>query len=102
MLFCLEGLGELRERCFQDFEPSGVVRRQRRVAADQVQGGTAFRAGFGQDQGPGREVERGQAELLRDVGARFLPAQPSGDHEVNDDMEMFLQAEHDAFAKPSK
>ena len=63
--------------------------------------GPLLRARLGEDQRPGREVEGGEADLAGRLGAVFFPAQTAGDHEVEDEEEVPLQAEDDALKEGS-
>jgi hypothetical protein len=48
-----------------------------------------------------REVERGQSQLLLDRGARDIrPVQAAGDHQVDDQPDVVVEADRDALAEP--
>ena len=76
-----------------------VVRFEPGLAGDQVQGGALDRAGLGQQQRAGREVERREPELLRNRRAAVPPPQPPGDHEVHDKEQVPRQREDNPFAE---
>ena len=59
-----------------------------------------FGAGLGEDQRAVREVERGEADLARQLRAPRLPVQPAGDHQVEDEEEVVVEREDDALAEP--
>ena len=71
-------------------------------AADDVDRSPFFRAGFGQGQDSGREVESGQPDLARQLGAGRSPVEPAGDHEVEDEIKVVLKAPDDALAQAQK
>jgi hypothetical protein len=64
--------------------------------------GALLGAGLGQQQRPGREVEGRQRDLAGWARSPAAPAEAAGDHEVEDQKEIALQAPHDALAQASQ
>ena len=85
-----ERLVKLFARGVERLDAAGIERAQRRLAAHQLQRGALLRARFGEEQRAVLEGERGE-HLLR-PHPRFLaglpPAQPPGDHEVDDEKQV--------------
>ena len=81
-----------------DLEAARVEGAERRRALDDVQAGPALGAGLAQGQAAVREVEGGQIPAPRQVGARRLPVQAAGDHQVENQPQLVLQADGDALA----
>ena len=85
-----------------DLEPAAVELRERVRAAHDVERRALLRARLGEDQRARREVERGERRPCPGRRARRrIPAQAAGDHEVDDEEEIVLEAEHDALAEPA-
>ena len=80
-------------------EAAAIVRLQVRTSGDQMQPGALDGAGLGHQQGAAREVESRQPQLLRHGRARRAPAQAPGDHQVQDDEQVALDADDDALAE---
>jgi hypothetical protein len=91
--------GEVR---VEHLEAARIVLLQAGFAARQIERGPALGAGLGQDQGPRREIERGQTDLGGRLGAGGLPVKAPGDHEVQDQEHVALEPDHDALAEPPK
>ena len=56
--------------------------------------------GFGEREHSGREVERGVDHLVAGLEVLFVfgPAKATGDHEVNDEVEVVFEMKNDALA----
>lgn len=78
----------------ENLHTARIQRAQRRLALHEVQGGAALGAGLGERQRAILELEKGERV------ARFLagPVQASGDHEVQHEMQVAFQAEHNTLA----
>ena len=76
----------------EHFEPAGIERGEARRSRARGASTPALRALLGEDQRAGREVERRQADLARDGRAPLPPAQPSGDHQVQDEEQVCRRA----------
>ena len=67
-------------------------------AAHDMKRGAALAAGFGQDEGAGREIEGGERLPAGEFGLRGTPVEAAGDHEVQDEPEIAVDANGDALA----
>jgi hypothetical protein len=65
---------------------------------EEVEGGAAFGAGFGEDEGAVREVECGEVVSDAEFRAERAPVEAAGDHEMKDEPEAVVEFEDDAFA----
>ena len=72
---------------------------QRVPAADDVQRRLPLGARFGQHQRAVLEVEREQTELSGNAGARLLPPEAPGDHQMKDEKQLALDLEDDPLAE---
>ena len=97
-----ERVAECRQVRVKDLEAARVVLAQTGFATDEMQRGPPFRARLGQDHRPRREVEAGETDLSRQLGARGLPMEAARDHEVQNEKEVALESNHDALAEPSE
>jgi hypothetical protein len=86
----------------QWLDAAGVLRRHRRLAAQNVDRRSPLRSRLGQHERSIREVECSQPDLARDLGVRREPAEAAGDHEVDDDEELAFQADDDPFSDPAE
>src|SRR4029077_17598820 len=75
-----------------------VERANGLFSADDVEGRPLLRRGRGEQEGPGRKVERGEAELAGHLGSGRPPAQASRDHQMQDQMQIGLEIEDDALS----
>ena len=82
-----------------ELEAAGIVGRQRGLAADQVDGGTALGSRLGERDRAGGEVEGGQPDLAGQLRPDFLPVQAPRDHQVDEHEDLALQRDHDPFAQ---
>jgi len=83
----------------EHLEPARIVLGEARLAADEIERRAPLRTGLGQDERARREIERGQADLAAELGARGLPVEPPGDHQVQHQEQIALEADHDALAE---
>src|SRR5262249_39844422 len=92
--------GEDLPRKAEHFDAAGVVGLQRLLAADEMKRRPPLAAGLGEQQRAVGKVERGETDLARRLGPALLPAEAAGDHQVDDEEEVLLEPENDAFAEP--
>ena len=79
--------------------PPGSSAASAASPADEVQRRAPLRARLGEEQRPGREVERRQADLApASFAPGGLPVQPARDHQVQDEPEVALEPDGDALA----
>ena len=93
---------EVLQTAFQHLDAAGIVLPQVAGAAYDMQRRALDGAGLGEDQGAGRQVEGRQAQLARNPGLCRTPAEPPGDHQVEDQIEIALQFEDDPLAQPAE
>ncbi len=86
---------ELVERGRVDLEAAGVVVLPGVAAEEHGERCPVLRAGLGEQQGAGREVEGGQGALGGQPGPGRLPVEPAGDHQVQDEPEVAVEADGD-------
>ncbi len=67
-------------------------------AAQDVEGGPTLGAGLGEDQGAVGKIEGGETLAASELGRRRSPVEPTGDHEVEHQPKIVVQADGDAFA----
>ena len=72
--------------------------QERTLTAHQVHRSAFLRSRLSQKQSAVGEIERGQPDLARRLGAARLPVQPAGDHQMEDQKQIVLQFEDDALA----
>src|SRR5437870_1171813 len=68
------------------------------ASARQGQRGPLLRARLRQEQRPVLEVESRERHLPAELHAAFLPVEPAGDHQVEDQKEPALEREDDALS----
>ena len=93
---------EPREVGLEDLDAAGIVLAESVLAAHEVEGGPALRAGLGQDQGPGGEVQGAEADPPGRSGARRPPVKPARDHQVDDREALALERDGDALAQAAE
>jgi hypothetical protein len=94
-------LRELLERRVEHLEPAAVELTELVLAGHQVHRCSALRAGLGQEERAVRELQCREDELPRGPFlAERSPAEPPGDHEVDDQEQPGLELEDDALAHP--
>ena len=78
--------------------PPGSSSSAARLAGHQVQRGALLRSSFGQREGAGIEIESGKRPAaIRDLPA-VAPVQTAGNHQVQDQPEVVVESNGDAFA----
>ena len=97
-----ERRAEVLQRRAEHLDPARVVLRERLLAAHHVHRRAPLRAFLGEEQRPVLEVERGQAAPAGQRRGSLAPAQPPGDHQVDHEEELALEADHDALAEPAQ
>lgn len=97
-----ESPDELRFPRVERLESPALEGGEGGLSGHQVQRSASLGAGLGEEQRAIVEVERGEADLSRRLGSGRDPAQPPGDHEMDDDEELVLQLPHEALAHPAK
>jgi hypothetical protein len=100
--FARECGGEGFERDLERFETAAVVLAQSVFAAHDVNRCSSLRAGFGQNKRAVVEVEGGEAELSRNLRAFRQPFEATGNHQMDDEEEVVLEAEDDALAEAAQ
>ncbi len=90
-----EGVARGAER----LEAAGIVQRQRALAVQQMERGASLGACLGQHQAALGEVERGEPEAADEHRARRPPVQPAGDHQMEHDEQLVVEADDDALAE---
>src|SRR5437867_4108467 len=93
---------ELVEGGVERFESARVVRVQGFFAMKQMQRGTLFRAGFGEEQRAVCKIKRSQSVLARQFRADLLPMEASRDHEMQHQPVIVVEAHGNTFAKTTK
>ena len=82
----------------EDVEAAAVVLRQLVRSTHDVQRGALLRALLREEQRADGEVEGRQPAALGDRDVALAPAQPAGDHQVEDQEQLAVELEHDALA----
>src|SRR6185437_14982247 len=90
---CAERIGCRVER----LDAASIERAKRGLALYRVQRCAARSARFCQKQRSRRKTEARQHGARWTLLSRCAPAEPSRDHEVDDEKELIAEAEHDAF-----
>jgi hypothetical protein len=97
-----EGGAEVFEAGGEDVDSAGVDFSCGGFVWEEVEGGAAFGAGFGEDERPVGKVEGGEvvsaAECRAGLFVEGAPVEAAGDHEVEDEPEAVVEFDGDAFA----
>src|SRR4026209_2541155 len=101
MVLLNQPLGELGETGFQNLQAATRELPESLLSAHEPKRSTALGAGFGKNECPVREVERGEADFTRNFRSGRHPAQTAGNHEMNHQEQIVLQLEHDSLSHPS-
>jgi hypothetical protein len=97
-----QGLRESpQDRC-KDIDAARIDGVQRIGASQHVQGCAALRSRLGQHQRAVRKIERRQIVASRELGAGGAPVQPSGNHEMDDQPQIVVEANGHTFADSLK
>jgi hypothetical protein len=91
---------EAGEVGFQHLEPAPAERRKGSFTLDHVKRGPPLRSCLRQQQRPDREVKCGEAHSPRHGDPHPAPVQPTGNHEVEHQEKLPLEAHHDPLAEP--
>jgi hypothetical protein len=91
-----ERLEEALGRGGEGLDAAGIKRAVCILSGEEMHLRALLGARFGQEERAVREVERGHAQLAWDLRARLAPAEPAGDHEVDDDLVISFEVQHDA------
>ena len=105
-VFCGEGGAEVFEGCGEDVEAAWIDFVGDGFVGKEMEGSSAFGAGFGEEEGARGEVEGGEvvsaAECRAGLFVEGTPVEAAGDHEVKDEPDAVVEFEDDAFADPVK
>ena len=82
----------------EDVDAAGVDVFCGGFVGEEVEGGTAFGAGFGEDERAVGEVECGEVVAAAEFGSEGAPVEAAGDHEVQDEPEAVVEFDGDALA----
>ena len=86
----------------EHLEPAGVMVIEPVLASHEVKRGAPLRARLRQHEGSRGEVERRESGLRRDLGAGAPPVKSAGDHQVDDEEELPVERDHDAFSEAAQ
>jgi hypothetical protein len=96
-----DGARKIFPGCRHDVDPAPIQLGQGRPPADDVHGRALLGARLGDDERAIRKVQGHQPDLARYLRVPWLPVEPSGDHEVQDEEELVrIELDHDAFPQP--
>ena len=84
--------------CWKDVDSSGVDLFGGGFVGEEVEGGSALGAGFGEDERAVGKVEGGEVVLAAEFGFDGAPVEAAGDHEVQDEPEAVVEFDGDSFA----
>ena len=82
----------------EDVDASGIHRTQVFFSAKKIERGAALGAGLSENQGAVGKIEGGEVVAAFQAHSGRLPVQAPGDHEMEDEPEIAIEAEYDAFA----
>src|SRR5438093_6210856 len=102
VILARQGGAEARQVGLEDLQPARVEGGERAGAPGQVERGPLARPGRGPEARAGGEVERRDAEPPGDAPARRAPVEAARDHQVEDQEELLLAADHEALAEPAE
>jgi hypothetical protein len=97
-VFGIQGGAEAVEIRRKDFEAAGIEVAKGLFATDEMEGGAALGAGFGEDQRACREIEGGEGVSSGELCLRRAPVETAGDHEMENQPEVAFDADGDALA----
>ena len=86
----------------QDLQPAAIVLGQTGLATDHIQGRAPARPRLSEQQRAGRKIECREPDPAGDRRPRTFPAQPARDHEVDDQVEIGLEPDHDPFPETAQ
>src|SRR5579859_5776012 len=99
MILRSERGGEGSQIRAEHFEAARVELAQSRFTLHYVKRGAALRSCFGQGKTTRREIERSQRTLRLQLDAWVAPVQTSGNHQVQHQPKVTLQADGDALSE---
>jgi len=82
----------------EEIKAAGVDVFCGRFVGEEVEGGAAFGAGFGEDERAVGKIEGGEIVAAAEFGAERTPVEAAGDHEMEDEPDAVIELEDDAFA----
>src|SRR5436190_4136831 len=97
-----DGAAELLRVAGEGIDPARVERLKRRLTPQEVYRRALLRARLGQRQRARREVEGGETDLTRHLGAAGLPVKPSRNHQVDREVQIAFELEEDALAQAAQ
>ncbi len=90
-----------REAGTEDVDSARIHRRNRIAPMHHVQRRAAFRPRFGERQRTVGKIERGEVIPAAERRAVRPPMQTAGNHQVDDEPQLAVEADRDAFADPA-
>jgi len=90
------------EVCGEDIDSAGVDLSCGGFAGEEMEGGSAFGTGFGEDERAVGEVEGGEVVAATEFCAEGTPVEAAGDHEMKDEPEAVVELKNNAFADAVK
>ena len=93
-----EGGAEAFDVSGEDVDSSGVYFIRGGFVGEEMEGGSALGACFGEDEGAVGEVEGGEVVAASEFCSEGAPVEATGDHEVKDEPETVVELEDDALA----
>ena len=94
--------GKRRQVGIEHLEPAAIVFVERRFTSHQMHDGLPLRSGLGQQQRSGGEVEGEQTDLAGNRRAPLPPAQPAGNHQMDDEEQRAVELEDQPLAQPAE
>jgi hypothetical protein len=85
----------------EHLQAAAVKGHKRSGAAHNVQRRAPLCSGLGQQKRPRREIKALKAHFPRHISLRLAPVQPPGDHEVDHQVKLTLERDHDPLAEPA-
>ena len=82
--------------------PPGSIASRAASTAKDVQRRAAFAAGLGEHERPGWKIERGEVIAPGELRGRRAPVQTAGDHQVDHEPQVIVEADRNALADASQ
>ena len=101
MIFDFELSGKRREIGLQRLNATTIDFCERSIAADECDGGPSLSACFGQHEGAVLKIERCETQATGKFCAGFQPSKSPSDHQVNDNPQIVVETNRDAFSNSS-
>jgi hypothetical protein len=102
MVLAPQPFRETRKAGGQYFQPARIVLPEACGAAGNMNRRLPAGAGFGEDQRAAGKVERGEPDLVGNRCAAIAPAEPAGNHQVQDQEQLVAEIEHEALSQPAQ